>query len=516
MTVGCAVDQDVGLRIAKNSLYNIIRALFAIPIIFFITPYIVRRIGTEEFGLWALVGVITSYAQLSDFGINESLIKFFAEYKARNDVGSLNQLINTAFVSYLALGIIFYTLFIFLLPFVVHDILDVPARLQTTAIHIFSIALVLFFINMFMGVFGSLLVGFEQMRYSSAISIISTILLGCGTFIFLSSGYGLSGLIYNNALITIFVTIANVVVARRLFPQMELNPFRYFSKATLKQIAGFSWKVQVSNITQLMIFQIDVVLLSHFVGLTAVGFYEIANRIAQQARGFISTLFSPMIPAASALHAHEQHEQIAGLYRRSFKYMSVAAVPLSLAIFALAHPFIRTWIGAGYETSSYTLQALMAAYMINLLTGPGAFILSGINKPEIGMRSSIMAGLTNIILCFTLVQSIGYYGIVIGIFTSLLTSALYFLWMVSKQIPGADWVLYRQTLTRPLVAAFLCTILVLSADQLLHLKGYIILSLLVFSYLFIIYRLIFAGSYLDEFDRQTIKKLIPLRLRTHL
>jgi O-antigen/teichoic acid export membrane protein len=261
-----------------------------------------------------------------------------------------------------------------------------------------------------------------------------------------------------------------------------------------------------------MVYQLDRVLLSHYVGLEAVSYYEVANRIATQARGFISSIFSPMVPAASALHAVEDHNKVAGLYRRSFKYMVIAAVPFMMLLIALAHPFVRTWMGPGYETSALTMQLLLAAYMLVLLTGPGAYILSGINKPQIGMQSSIMAGVTNLGLCLVLVQFVGYYGVVIGIFTSIVTSGIYFISMVQKSIPGLSWQIYSQALLKPFsVAVSLSTILIL-IDNLFPFQGYAILCAIGMSYVLVVTFVLFSGTYLDSFDRETIAKMNPLRM----
>lgn len=504
------MSSEAGSRIAKNSVFNIIRTFITVPLTLVVTPFIIRKLGAEEFGIWALVGVISSYAQLSDFGMTESLIKFVAEYKAKGDRERLNQVINTALVMYVLTGAICCTLFFVSLPFIVNNVLMIPAGLQKTAVNIFGIAIILFFVNMVMGIFGSLITGFQQMGYSNLINILSVMLTAAGTFYFLSAGYGIKGLIINSALVA-FVTIGcNVLVAWRIFPYLSLNPIAHFDRGQLSSIFSFSWKVQVSNVTQLMIFQIDRVLLSHYVGLHAVGTYEIANRIAGQARGFIVSIFSPIIPAASALQAQNEDERVAGLYRRSFKYMCVIAVPFSALVIALAHPFIETWMGSGYETSAVTLQVLMFAYMLNVLTGPGSFILSGINKPHISMRSSVLAGISNLVLCVALVKWFGYFGIVSGIFASILVSGIYFITMVHKNIPGLSWRLYGRTLPRPLLLAVLCGISVGVVGELLQVRGYVMLCLLAICYAVPVAAGVWRGGYLDSFDRNLLHKFNPI------
>jgi len=504
------LSSDTGSRIAKNSIYNVIRMLLTVPVILLLTPYTINYLGKQEFGIWALVGVISSYAQLSNFGITESLVKFMAEYQARKDLDRINGLINTAFVVYLLSSALGCFLFLLCLPYVVDSILHIPPVLRDKALYVFTIAIVLFSINMIMGVFGSLLIGFQRMGYSNLISLCSTLLTAVGTVFFLHYGYGLAGLVYNNCLVTLFVVLANLLAARRIFPQMRFNPFAWFSKEILAKIFSFSWKIQVTNVTQLLIFQVDRVLLSHYLGLEAVSHYEVANSIAMQARGFTASIFSPMVPAASALQATEENDKVSGLYRRSFKYMSIAAVPLSFLVIALAHPFFRVWMGPGYDISAITLQLLMTAYMLNLLTGPGSYILSGINKPHISMTSSVMAGVTNVVLCLVFVRYFGYYGIILGISVSLVTSGCYFIWMVHEHIQGLSWSIYVDSLVRPLIVSICMSIPLVLLDKFYQLDSYVVLALLGGGYSLVVCYLLFQGNYLDAFDRTTIGKLNPV------
>jgi len=63
---------------AKNSSLNSLNYTIRIIIALFLTPYIINKLGMELFGLWALLGIIPSYAILSDLGISRSVVKFVA------------------------------------------------------------------------------------------------------------------------------------------------------------------------------------------------------------------------------------------------------------------------------------------------------------------------------------------------------------------------------------------------------------------------------------------------------
>jgi O-antigen/teichoic acid export membrane protein len=455
-----------------------------------------------------LVGVISSYAQLSDFGITESLIKFTAEYSSKKDSKRLNEVLNTSFVLYSTIGVALCLLFLFCMGAIVDDVLNIPSHFRETAIQVYSLSVMLFFINMISGIFGSMLIGFQRMDYSNAIQFVTSLLNAVGTVFSLKMGYGLLGLVINNAVSTSFVILGNYLAARRLFPGLRLSPVFFYDKNIARKVFDYSWKVQITYITQLMIFQVDRILLSHYLGLAAVSKYELANRTASQAKTFILSLFSPMVPAASSFDTTHGVELIAGLYRRSFKYMASVAIPLSALVVTLAHPFVRTWVGAGYDTTAYTLQFLAAAYLVNVLTAPGSFIMSGTNKPQVNMRYSIIAAAINVAGCLLLIRLVGYFGIILSIFLSVTISGIHFILKVREHIPGLERTAYRNTLVKPvLITAPLCLILYL-IDMHFTISGYLTLTILSTAFLLIYCMIHLRGNYFDDFDLLMFKKLI--------
>ena len=49
---------------------------------FFLTPFLLRRSGPAEYGLWLLVGQVMAYAELFDLGITGAVVKYMAEHFA--------------------------------------------------------------------------------------------------------------------------------------------------------------------------------------------------------------------------------------------------------------------------------------------------------------------------------------------------------------------------------------------------------------------------------------------------
>lgn len=504
---------DIAPKLAKNSVFYAIKSFVALAAMLLVTPYILKTIGTAHYGVWALAGVMTSYAQLSDFGITESLVKYAAEYHANDDDSSLNRLVNTAFVFLLVLAVVIGSIIILILPFIADYVLHIPPPLQAEALIIFRLSVLIFLVNMIMGIFATLIIGSQKIGYTCSINIASSVVGVAGTFFFLHQGWGLRGLVTTNAIVAVFTGILNLYTASRLFPELKFNIRKWVDRKMFNQIFNFSWKVQTSSISQLMIFQIDRILLSRYLGLEAVAFYEVGSTIAFYAKTFLAVLFAPIVPAVSALQAQNERAMIDGLYNRSFKFMAMLSIPFCSLVMALANPFILMWMGAGFGLSAITLQLLMPAYLINILIGPGTFLLNGMNRPDVAMRSALFAGITNVVLCLVLVKTVGYFGLIIGITISLIASAGYFLSMLHHVLPNIEWSMYKKVIFKPLVLSLPVALSLYCLDLYWSLAGFVPLAISSLVYGAVIIMMLLKSSYLDDFERKILGGIFLFKQR---
>ena len=495
---------DLAPRLARNAGYHALRSVIALAALLLVTPFIIGVVGTEQYGVWALAGVVTTCLQLGDFGIGESLVKYAAEYHAVRDSARLNRMVNTALVTYLGLALLLGGALLLTMPGIAAALLHIPAPLLEEAVLIFRLAVIIFFFNMVMGIFSALVTATQQLGYTTAISIASTLLGVVGTFSFLLMGYGLRGLMATNAIVAVFVAVCSALAAWRLHPQLRLNPVKWLDREMFRQIFGYSWKVQVANLSQLLIFQVDRILLSRYLGLEAVAFYEIGSSFALYARTFALALFSPLLPAVSELHARREHELLAGLYRRALKFMAMSAIPFGLMVVGLAHPFMQAWMGEGFGLAATTLQLLLPLYLLHALTAPGAYILNGINRPEIAMRGAILAGVGNLLLCFVLVRSVGYFGLIAGIGVALLLAAAYLFKMIHRYLPEVGTAVYRGSFVRPLLFALPAAALLHFGFAALGIAGLLPVILAAAIFLGGMALLLWRGSYLDAFEREVL------------
>ena len=134
--------KSISGKIIRNTIFNAIGRFWGIAVALFLIPYIIGHIGVERYGIWAIVGVLTGYFGLLDFGIRISFVKYIAEFYAKKDFKKINQLINTGVVFY------FFAVVVVILGFYLVDLFvvffGIPSHLFYESVFVLKMGIVLF------------------------------------------------------------------------------------------------------------------------------------------------------------------------------------------------------------------------------------------------------------------------------------------------------------------------------------------------------------------------------------
>ena len=61
---------------------------------FFLSPFILHRLGDAAFGIWVLIFSITGYYGIFDLGIRSSVVRYIAKFTAVDDKEGLARFFN--------------------------------------------------------------------------------------------------------------------------------------------------------------------------------------------------------------------------------------------------------------------------------------------------------------------------------------------------------------------------------------------------------------------------------------
>ena len=77
---------------------------------FIITPFILRRLGAEQYGIWGLIFSILDYFWFFDLGLNTAVCNFCARFLAVEDHEKINEVISTALFYFSMIALIVWAI----------------------------------------------------------------------------------------------------------------------------------------------------------------------------------------------------------------------------------------------------------------------------------------------------------------------------------------------------------------------------------------------------------------------
>lgn len=444
---------EIYKKIGRNSIFNLIRRLIAFPIGLILAPITIKYIGVEGYGIWVLIQTLLTYSSVMDMGLSPAVTKYTAEYDAQKDHFKITQICNTLFVVYIFLCLVLFLMVFVGKGFIVDSLIKPVTIPKETVSFALIISILVFAFNMSFNVYPSFLNGLQRMDITNKIGSISSISNCIFSILFLYLGGGIKSLALASGISSVITNIMYIYASKRIAPYLTFNPF-LFSFKTIKEIWGFSSYGALGNLVAMIHFQSDKFIVSYFLGVKNLAFYDIAHRLVFFIWGMCGSLITPIMPAISHTHAKYGIERSKEVFQTIFKYTALIVCPLFLFVSIFANKLILVWLGAGYENAVPVLKVLSLAYLFNTLSGPGASILTGIGQYRIPFYGGIITAIVTIFLCPILTVKFGILGSAVGILIAFISADIFLFVQLQKyfEIFSMPAILYN-SLMFPVVAS---------------------------------------------------------------
>ncbi len=406
----------------RNTVSGAAAYLVGLGVSLLLTPYILSRLGVEQYGIWVILSATITYFGLLDLGVGSAFIKHLTEAQTLGNSRRRNDIIAT--------GWLFYALFsaaVLVVGWLVQPPLFRFLKLGENVAPVYWVVLAVFVVRTLCMVYRSLLFSLHQLELLNGIAVVAGLLNATATVALLAAGYGLTGLAAAGLATALFHVTAEVVMAYRRCPGLQLSLSRA-TRETFRQLFRYGVQVQASKGAELVHMNADKLLLGHFVGLGQVTFYELGSKVAGLTRSLPTVLLPAILPAAAELHAQRNPQLLRELYERGSKYLVVIAFPLAGFTVVSAQPMMTAWLGARQLTDAVlALQVLTVAYLFYLLTGMGMAVARGIGVVQYEMKALITAAVLNVCLSTVLAMTIGLRGVLCATAFSMIVGYSYFL-----------------------------------------------------------------------------------------
>lgn len=382
--------------------------------------FLYDTIGVEQLGVWSIVLAWTAMNNLASLGLGGSTTYFIPKYLARGERSYVQAIIQTGTLTAAATVVIGLLLFY---PFVqlILDVVIEKESLLPLALSIVPYAFGSLWLNATAGLVYASIDGFQRVDLRNVL-----LMLGAGVFLgaafVLVPSRGLIGLAQAQLLQAGTVLLTSWVVLRRLLPELPLLPYQW-SRRAFSEMIGYSLRFQAITLTQMLFEPLTKSLLAKFGTVSAVGYFEMANRLALQMRAFIVTAHGALIPTLTDI-GERAPELLRGIYETSCRLIAFLLLLILPLLIALTPLISVLWIGAYEPVFVLFATLLFIGWFGNLIGNPAYVGYLGAGELRWIIRSHLVTALLNGFLALALGIIFGGIGIVVGFVVAILAGSL--------------------------------------------------------------------------------------------
>jgi len=400
-------------RIVSNSVWNVIGYGSSMAVAFILTPFVIHRLGTTLYGVWSLVGEITGYMALSDFGMRVAVTRFAAHHSALGEDQQLNRVLST---------ILFFSLLPLLLIVAVSGAIALqlphffsipPAAIGAaqSSLVIAALTLGLAFPGM---VFPGLLGGVMRYDLLNIVALVTLAVKATLIWGLLSHGYGLVGVAAAEFIATVVSYALFWGFAHSQLQTLVIR-WRLVDFGTLRSLLGFSLAVFLQAIAFKLCFLSDNLVVGFVLGPAMVGFYAVATSLIERSRGIVTIITQLYAPLATKMNAQNRGRDLQRLFVSGSRMGLILLLPIILGLAFLGTSFLRLWVGPEFARhSGPVLTCLAAALLFAPIRITCLQIVYGLNRQRVNLYLALGEAAVNFLLSVILIRHFGMLGVALG------------------------------------------------------------------------------------------------------
>ena len=412
-------------HIARNVFFNWLGTIANMAVGFFLSPFILHRLGDIAYGVWVLAVSTVGYLGLLDLGMQGSILRFVSQGYTKQDHESASEATSAALWVRLQISGIAILLSVGIAVFF-PAMFKVPRALAYDAQKAIVLIGITTAITMSFGVVGGVISALNRYDLQNYIGLLQTFLRVAGIVFVLRTGHGIVAIAVCELISTLVGRLGQVWVAKRLYPQLKIR-LGTPKRETLRKIWSYSGYLFLVTIAVQLVYQTDNLVVGAFLSATAVTFYSIANSLCRYANQAIASMSGTFMPAASTFEAAGDSAGLMTLYKNGTRAIMLISLPVMLTLILRGSTFIGLWMGPKYAHTSGLVLVILAVPLFfsfaNQTTGAIAF---GVEKHRTVAMWSVGEGVANLVLSVILVRVCGIYGVAIGTLVPSLISQLGF------------------------------------------------------------------------------------------
>lgn len=351
----------------KYFVINIIAQIFILlanlGISFFLTPFIVSKLGSEMYGYVSLSQDFVNYAMILTVALNSMSGRFITVSLHQNKTDEANKYFTTIILANIIISIVLFVLGVFLVYFLDY-LIDIPNNSITDVKILFIFILLNFLISLIGSTYGVATFSTNKLYLQSKRKIESyiikiAILIICYTFfkpyiLFVGVATMIS---------TLYTVLMDFYYQKKLLPEICVKK-EYFDFQKLRNVISSGVWSSISKLSNVLTSGLNLLISNKFVNSLMMGSLSVARTLPNMilsAFGLISSVFSPNL---TIYYAKKDKKNLQREVTNSIKFLSAFSCIFITFLFVYGKEFFMLWVPQQDSEFLYWLSILSSFALV--------------------------------------------------------------------------------------------------------------------------------------------------------
>ena len=393
--------------------------LAAVGVGLWLTPFVLRYLDREAYGVFALAMSVITWLSLADLGTSAGLQAHLAQVSATATAEEQSRYLSSTFFAQLAsaglilgLGAAAAAGF----PY----FFQVSEGLQGAAFMLLTFLTMGAAIRQASRAYEAVLAAYQRFHWNHALQLLSVGLRTACIVFLVSSGWGLISLGIAHLIAVVSGAALSIVLVCRLLPDVVIRP-SFVSGDLLRKVGRSGLWFSLGGLAGLLIYGLDRAVAAKILSLQAVTVLYVSSRLYDLAESLLSPITDSARPVMGRLLGQGARSAALRAYRGVRRCTLLLSVIAALAVWAGNRAFITAWVGADFYGGPALDAALALALLAKMIPLPSRAALAAglVVRPQTLVR--LVEGSLNFALSVCLAKLFGLAGIVLA--TSIAAAA---------------------------------------------------------------------------------------------
>jgi O-antigen/teichoic acid export membrane protein len=376
---------------------------------FLLAPFLVNHLGDTSYGIWVVIGSLTTSFGLLDLGTRSSVGRNVAFFRAKGDQDGVNAVVSTAQVVLVTVAAVVLALTL-AASLWFNTLFDVPPDQEGRARLAFVLVGTSLAVSLALEIFEVTLWSHQRFGILSGIGITADLVRAALTFYFVGAGHGLVALAVITLVTTTGKQTAMMAASLGVNRRVRVSP-RLVTRAALRLIFGFGFWSSLLTVGKMLTQQSGAIVIAARLGVGWVTPFAIAQRLVTFALAIIANGAQALVPMATALHARQLQQDQQRLFVVGGRFNLILVLFFVPCYLLLGGPFITLWIGPGYESSALLLAVIALGETLPMSQHVSRTVILGMGLPRVLAVVNLVENLVAITTATAVARPFGLMGV---------------------------------------------------------------------------------------------------------